>query len=78
MKLTDDSWMRFTKPSGDDVNALRRMSIISEGEQPSVQMANLGIVGSHKVKRGWRHSTPRDYQNHFPRFLRNDAGEIHQ
>lgn len=34
---------------GDDVNRVRRMSIISEGEQPSVQMANLGIVGSHKV-----------------------------
>lgn len=34
---------------GDDVNRVRRMSIISEGEQPSVQMATLGIVGSHKV-----------------------------
>ena len=34
---------------GDDLNRVRRMSIISEGEQPSVQMANLGIVGSHKV-----------------------------
>lgn len=34
---------------GDDINRVRRMSIISEGEQPSVQMANLGIVGSHKV-----------------------------
>jgi len=34
---------------GDDLNRIRRMSIISEGEQPSVQMANLGIVGSHKV-----------------------------
>lgn len=34
---------------GDDINRIRRMSIISEGEQPSVQMANLGIVGSHKV-----------------------------
>ncbi len=34
---------------GDDVNRVRRMSIISEGEQPSVQMANLGIVGSHKI-----------------------------
>lgn len=34
---------------GDDVNRVRRMSIISEGEQPSVQMANLGIVGSQKV-----------------------------
>lgn len=34
---------------GDDVNRVRRMSIISEGEQPSVQMANLGIVGTHKV-----------------------------
>lgn len=34
---------------GDDLNRIRRMSIISEGEQPSVQMANLGIVGSHKI-----------------------------
>ncbi len=34
---------------GDDINKIRRMSIISEGEQPSVQMANLGIVGSHKI-----------------------------
>lgn len=34
---------------GDDVNRIRRMSIISEGEHPSVQMATLGIVGSHKV-----------------------------
>ncbi len=34
---------------GDDINRIRRMSIISEGEQPSVQMANLGIVGSHKI-----------------------------
>lgn len=34
---------------GNDTNRVRRMSIISEGEQPSVQMANLGIVGTHKV-----------------------------
>ncbi len=34
---------------GDDLNRIRRMSIISEGEQPAVQMATLGIVGSHKV-----------------------------
>lgn len=34
---------------GEDVNRIRRMSIISEGEQPSVQMATLGIVGSHKI-----------------------------
>ena len=34
---------------GDDVNRVRRMSIISEGEQPMVQMATLGICGSHKV-----------------------------
>lgn len=34
---------------GDDINKIRRMSIISEGENPSVQMANLGIVGSHKI-----------------------------
>ncbi|MEX2634327.1 MAG: glycogen/starch/alpha-glucan phosphorylase [Balneolales bacterium] len=34
---------------GEDLNRIRRMSIISEGEQPSVQMATLGIVGSHKV-----------------------------
>ncbi len=34
---------------GEDINRIRRMSIISEGEQPMVQMANLGIVGSHKV-----------------------------
>jgi len=34
---------------GEDINRIRRMSIISEGEQPSIQMATLGIVGSHKV-----------------------------
>ncbi len=34
---------------GEDVNRIRRMSIIGEGEQPMVQMASLGIVGSHKV-----------------------------
>lgn len=34
---------------GNDVNRVRRMSIISEGEKPSVQMATLGIVGSNKV-----------------------------
>jgi len=34
---------------GEDINRVRRMSIISEGEQPSIQMATLGIVGSHKV-----------------------------
>lgn len=34
---------------GDDVNRVRRMSIISEGEKPAVQMATLGIVGSNKV-----------------------------
>jgi len=34
---------------GNDVNKVRRMSIISEGEKPSVQMATLGIVGSKKV-----------------------------
>ncbi len=34
---------------GEDINRIRRMSIISEGEQPSVQMATLGIVGSHKI-----------------------------
>ena len=34
---------------GDDLNRIRLMSIISEGEHPSVQMATLGIVGSHKV-----------------------------
>ncbi len=34
---------------GNDVARVRRMSIISEGEKPSVQMAMLGIVGSKKV-----------------------------
>lgn len=34
---------------GDDINRIRRMSIIGEGEQPVVRMANLGIVGSQKV-----------------------------
>ena len=44
-RFLDDVHARY----GDDLNRVRRMSIISEGEQPSVQMANLGIVGSHKV-----------------------------
>lgn len=34
---------------GDDINRIRRMSIIGEGEQPVVRMASLGIVGGHKV-----------------------------
>lgn len=34
---------------GDDLNRLRRMSIISEEEEAKVQMASLGIVGSHKI-----------------------------
>jgi len=33
----------------NDVNRVRRMSIISEGENPVVRMASLGIVGSHKT-----------------------------
>jgi len=33
----------------DDVNRVRRMSIISEGENPVVRMASLGIVGSSKT-----------------------------
>ncbi|MCC5925682.1 MAG: glycogen/starch/alpha-glucan phosphorylase [Bacteroidetes bacterium] len=44
-RFLDDVHARY----GDDINRVRRMSIISEGEQPSVQMANLGIVGAHKV-----------------------------
>ena len=34
---------------GEDVNLIRRMSIISDGHQPDVRMATLGIVGSRKV-----------------------------
>lgn len=34
---------------GQDVNLIRRMSIISDGNQPDVRMATLGIVGSRKV-----------------------------
>ena len=33
----------------NDVNRVRRMSIISEGENSVVRMASLGIVGSHKT-----------------------------
>ena len=33
----------------NDVNRVRRMSIISGGENPVVRMASLGIVGSHKI-----------------------------
>lgn len=33
----------------NDVNKVRRMSIISEGEKPAVQMATLGIAGSKKI-----------------------------
>lgn len=33
----------------DDKNRISRMSIISEGEDPVVHMASLGIVGSHKI-----------------------------
>lgn len=34
---------------GDDKNRLNRMSIVSEGENPVVHMAHLGIVGARKV-----------------------------
>lgn len=34
---------------GEDINRIRRMSIIGEGEQPVVRMASLGIVGSSKI-----------------------------
>jgi len=34
---------------GEDINLIRRMSIISEGSQPDVRMASLGIVGSSKI-----------------------------
>ena len=34
---------------GNDMNRIRRMSIISEGENPDVKMGSLGIVGTHKI-----------------------------
>lgn len=34
---------------GEDKQRLSRMSIVGEGEHPVIHMANLGIVGSHKV-----------------------------
>lgn len=34
---------------GPDINRVRRMSIISDDEHPRVNMASLGIVGSHRV-----------------------------
>ncbi len=34
---------------GDDKQRISRMSIVSEGEEPMVHMASLGIVGSHKI-----------------------------
>lgn len=34
---------------GQDINLVRRMSIVSDGEHPHVNMASLGIVGSHKI-----------------------------
>jgi starch phosphorylase len=34
---------------GEDKNRLNRMSIVSEGENPVVHMAHLGIVGARKV-----------------------------
>lgn len=34
---------------GDDKGKISRLSIVSEGEDPVVHMASLGIVGSHKV-----------------------------
>ena len=33
----------------NDTNRVRRMSIVSEGENPVVRMASLGIVGTHKT-----------------------------
>jgi len=34
---------------GEDQNKISRLSIVSEGENPVVHMASLGIVGSHKI-----------------------------
>jgi starch phosphorylase len=53
MKIVNEINFRFlsevTKKWPNDMDILRRMSIIEEGDDKKVQMANLAIVGSHSV-----------------------------
>lgn len=68
---------------GDDSNRLSRMSIVSEGENPVVHMANLGIVGSRKVNgvaalhsRLLRESMFRDFDELYPDKFTNKTNGI--
>ena len=68
---------------GDDRNRKRRMSIVSEGENPVVHMAHLGIVGSHKVNgvaalhsRLLKESMFRDFDEMYPDKFTNKTNGI--
>jgi glycogen phosphorylase len=62
----------------EDVNRLTRMSIIREGHERRVRMANLAIVGSHSVNgvaalhtRILKESLFRDFHRFYPRKFKN-------
>jgi starch phosphorylase len=68
---------------GDDKNRQKRMSIVSEGENPVVHMAHLGIVGSRKVNgvaalhsRLLKESMFRDFDEMYPDKFTNKTNGI--
>ncbi len=68
---------------GNDSNRMSRMSIVSEGENPVVHMAHLGIVGSKKVNgvaalhsRLLKESMFRDFDEMFPDRFTNKTNGI--
>lgn len=68
---------------GNDTNRMSRMSIVSEGEDPVVHMAHLGIVGSKKVNgvaalhsRLLKESMFRDFDEMFPDRFTNKTNGI--
>ena len=68
---------------GNDTNRMSRMSIVSEGEDPVVHMAHLGIVGSKKVNgvaalhsRLLKESMFRDFDEMFPERFTNKTNGI--
>ncbi len=68
---------------GNDTNRMSRMSIVSEGENPVVHMAHLGIVGSKKVNgvaalhsRLLKESMFRDFDEMFPDRFTNKTNGI--
>lgn len=48
-KLSLSFYQRITKLYPEDVDRMRRMSLIEEGDVKKINMAHLCIVGSHAV-----------------------------